>query len=160
MLLRFIFRLFPLQNCTGKETDSLSNGLICIDSVWWKGCMCERPFRRGTSSRHHSALKPANLLQIQVAWGTRTFLWMMLTIPHGISTLKFFFMRNDYQRLFTLGCFKGVVHPKIHSQVIQDVNEIVCSSEQIWRTLVLHLLLTNRFSAVNGCRQNESPNSW
>ncbi len=77
--------------CTGKETDSLSNGLICIDSVWWKGCVCERPFRRGTSSRHHSALKPSNLLQIQVAWGTRAFLWMMLTIPHGISTLKLLF---------------------------------------------------------------------
>lgn len=43
-------------------------------SVWWKGCMCERPFRLCTSSHHRSALKPTNLLQVQVAWGTWAFL--------------------------------------------------------------------------------------
>ncbi len=31
---------------------------------------------------------------------------------------------------------------------------------QIWRNLALHDLLTNGSTAVNGCRQNESPNSW
>ncbi len=34
------------------------------------------------------------------------------------------------------------------------------SSEQIWKNLALHHLLTNGSSAVNGCRQNESPNIW
>ncbi len=47
-----------------------------------------------------------------------------------------------------------------HFQAIQDVDEFVSSSEQIWRNLALHHLLTNGSSAVNGCRQNESPNNW
>ncbi len=45
-----------------------------------------------------------------------------------------------------------------HSQVIHDADEFVSLSEQIWRNLALHLLLSNGSSAVNGCRQNESPN--
>ncbi len=36
-----------------------------------------------------------------------------------------------------------------------DVDEFVSSSEEIWRNLALHHLLTNGSSAVNGCRQNE-----
>ncbi len=47
-----------------------------------------------------------------------------------------------------------------HPQAIQDVDEFISSSEQIWRNLTLHHLLTNRSSAVNGCRQYEVPNSW
>ncbi len=43
---------------------------------------------------------------------------------------------------------------------IQDIDEFVSSSEQIWRNVALHHLLTNGSSAVNGCRQNETPNSW
>ncbi len=46
------------------------------------------------------------------------------------------------------------------TQAIQDDDEFVSSSEQIWRNLALHHLLTNEWSAVNGCRQNDSPNSW
>ncbi len=42
-------------------------------------------------------------------------------------------------------------------QAIQDVDEFVLD---IWKSLELHHLLTNGSSAVNGCRQNESPNSW
>ncbi len=48
----------------------------------------------------------------------------------------------------------------VHPQAIQDVDEFVSSSEQIWRNLALHHLLTNGSIAVNGCRQNESPNIW
>ncbi len=43
-----------------------------------------------------------------------------------------------------------------HSQAIQDVDEFISSSEQIWKNLALYHLLTNGSSAVNGCRQNES----
>ncbi len=43
---------------------------------------------------------------------------------------------------------------------MKDTDEFVSSSEQIWRNLALHHLLTDESSAVNGCRQNESPNSW
>ncbi len=47
-----------------------------------------------------------------------------------------------------------------YSLVIQEVAEFVSSSEQIWRNVALHHLLTSGSSGVNGCRQNESPNSW
>ncbi len=44
---------------------------------------------------------------------------------------------------------KATVHP-----------EMKTCSEQIWRNVSLNLLLINGCSAVNGCHQNESPNSW
>ncbi len=49
-----------------------------------------------------------------------------------------------------------------YCQAIQDVDEFefVSLLEQIWRNVSLHHLLTKGSSAVNGCRQNESPNSW
>ncbi len=43
-----------------------------------------------------------------------------------------------------------------HPQAIRWVS----SWEQIWRNVALLHLLRNGLSAVNGCRQNESPNSW
>ncbi len=48
---------------------------------------------------------------------------------------------------------------KNYPQTVQDVDEFVLSFEQIWRNVSLHHLLINGSSAVNGCRQNESPNS-
>ncbi len=42
-----------------------------------------------------------------------------------------------------------------HPQTIQGVEELVSSSEQIWRNIALHHLLAIGSSAVNGCRQNE-----
>ncbi len=48
---------------------------------------------------------------------------------------------------------------KIYSP-IQDVDVFVAQSEQIWKNVALHHLLTSGSSAVNVCRQNESPNSW
>ncbi len=38
-------------------------------------------------------------------------------------------------------------------QAIKDIDEVVSSSEKIWRNLALHHLLTNGSCAVNGCRQ-------
>ncbi len=59
---------------------------------------------------------------------------------------------------------KRIVHPKMkiyspsgHPRF--TIDEFVASSEQIWRNVSLHHLLTNGSSVVNGCRQNESPNS-
>ncbi len=46
----------------------------------------------------------------------------------------------------------------IYSQAIRDVDEFVSSSWQ--RHLALHHLHNSGSSAVNGCRQNESPNCW
>ncbi len=48
-----------------------------------------------------------------------------------------------------------MVHLKWLPSGHQDVN--VCSCKQIWRNLAFHHLLNNGTSAVNGCRQNESP---
>ncbi len=44
--------------------------------------------------------------------------------------------------------------------IIQDADEFVSSSEQVWKKIALHHLLINGSSAMNGCRQIESPNSW
>ncbi len=46
-----------------------------------------------------------------------------------------------------------------HPHTIQNVDEFVSKSEHVWNS-VLHHLFINGFPAVNGCRQNESPNSW
>ncbi len=66
-----------------------------------------------------------------------------------------------------VGLVKGIVLTKMlicrkctHPQAIQDVAKFDSSWEQIWRNVALHHLLTNGSSAVNGCRQNGSPNSW
>ncbi len=66
-----------------------------------------------------------------------------------------------YKRLRYL---KGIVRLKMNDcwkctrlHAIQDVECFFSSSEQIWRNLALHHLLT---SAVNGCRQNESSSNW
>ncbi len=68
-----------------------------------------------------------------------------------------------YSELISYNKGKEVVYQKwklaeIVLKAIQDVDEFVSSSEQIWRNLALHHLLTSVCSAVNGCRQNESPN--
>jgi len=64
------------------------------------------------------------------------------------------------------GLFKGIAHLKrkfclksTHPQGIQDVDKFVSSWEQIWSNLALHHLLTSGSSAVNGCHQDESPNT-
>ncbi len=54
----------------------------------------------------------------------------------------------------------SICQKSTHPQAIQVVEEFVSSSRQIWKNLALHHLLTNGSSAANGCRQNESQNSW
>ncbi len=44
------------------------------------------------------------------------------------------------------------------TQAIPDIDEFISSSEQIGE--MKHHLLTSGSSAVDGCRQNESPKSW
>uniref|UniRef100_A0A9J8DBV4 Ring finger protein 207a n=1 Tax=Cyprinus carpio carpio TaxID=630221 RepID=A0A9J8DBV4_CYPCA len=51
------------------------------------------------------------------------------------------------------------VKERLEPRLFCNVDEFVSSSKQICRNLALHHLLTNGSSAVNGCRQNESPNS-
>uniref|UniRef100_A0A8C2G1W1 SH3-domain GRB2-like 1a n=1 Tax=Cyprinus carpio TaxID=7962 RepID=A0A8C2G1W1_CYPCA len=48
---------------------------------------------------------------------------------------------------------------KVYSLSGHPKCRFVSSSEQIWKNFALHNLLPNGSSAVNGCRQNESPNS-
>ncbi len=47
-----------------------------------------------------------------------------------------------------------------HPQDIQNVDEFISLSVQIWRYLALNHLFTNGSSAVNGCRQNEKAILW
>ncbi len=54
---------------------------------------------------------------------------------------------------------KDHIFTKINTFGIQGVEEFVSSSEQMERNVALHHLLSIGSSAVNGCRQNESPNS-
>ncbi len=63
---------------------------------------------------------------------------------------------------YILISIEGTVHSEkeICLRAWLDIDEFVSSSEQIWRNLALHHLFINGSSAVNGCRQNESPNSW
>ncbi len=81
------------------------------------------------------------------------------------SSLSDLCLRKGADQIMT-DFFKGLVLLEIniclkcpHRQAIHDVNEFVSSSEQIWRNLALHCMLTNG-CPVNGCHQNESPNSW
>ncbi len=58
-------------------------------------------------------------------------------------------------------CLCEIVHPKNkHFLKMYSPPQVVTSSEQILRNLELHHLLINGSYAVNGCRQNESSNSW
>ncbi len=52
--------------------------------------------------------------------------------------------------------------PEHKNAAIGDIltSDWTLSQKKIWRNLALHHLPTNGSSAVNGCRQNESPNSW
>ncbi len=71
------------------------------------------------------------------------------------------YLRWNYFRKW-LRIVMGIVHPKF--KICQKCTPFkfpfVSSSEQIRRNVALHHLLTNRSSAVNGCHQNESSNSW
>ncbi len=56
--------------------------------------------------------------------------------------------------------FKEEFNPKMKIfKHLHPGDEFVSLSEQIWRDLALHHLLTNGSSEVNGCRQNESPSN-
>ncbi len=53
--------------------------------------------------------------------------------------------------------FKG----DVHCYLTWALNESwLTDTRYITNYMILHHLLTNGSSAVNGCRQNESPNSW
>ncbi len=83
-------------------------------------------------------------------------LWKIILIlkPHN-------YMQNQYTwKKIVFHCFKGIVHPKMyiywkctHPQAIQDINNFVSLSKQIWGNLALHHLLTN------GCSE-WVPSEW
>ncbi len=84
----------------------------------------------------------------------------------SVFSFSLFFFFFFFFFFFTY-LLKWKVHPNMklcwkctRPQTIQDVNEFASWLEQIWRNVALHHLLNSRPSAVNGCRQNKSPNSW
>ncbi len=68
--------------------------------------------------------------------------------------MTYYLHSKCFQKLLFVEMFSPSGHTKC------TVDGFVPSSEQIWRNVAIHHLLTNGSSAVNGCRQNESPNSW
>uniref|UniRef100_A0A672PEH8 Anaphase-promoting complex subunit 16 n=2 Tax=Cyprininae TaxID=2743694 RepID=A0A672PEH8_SINGR len=78
------------------------------------------------------------------------------------STLKQV-KHGEFKKTHTrFGLRKGIVQRKMNINVLK-----MCSRSghprlnlhQVWRNVALHQCLSNGCSAVNGCRQNESPNS-
>ncbi len=138
--------------------------------VWTKGqtvwthseCLMSHPSNISLISVHQ-------LLVSRQWWNSSNvisaIIFLLLTKRPSIR----FNQRQQTGEIIIFSSFKGIFLPLInfcwkctHPQVIQDTvdTEFVSSSEQIWRKFTLHHLLTNGSSVVNGCRQNESPNSW
>ncbi len=83
-----------------------------------------------------------------------------------MSNLFFFFSAKTIYYadvLDTLKCMNVIVFTYIlgnsssknENFLEMYLDEAFSSSQQIWRNLALHHLLSNGSSAVNGCRQNE-----
>ncbi len=85
--------------------------------------------------------------------------WQKLIAETLITQNKMHFCMNDCTELAPLKEFIQKCKCTL-LQAIQDVEEFVSSSEQIWRNTAFLHLLTDGSSAVNGCRQNECSNSW
>ncbi len=79
-------------------------------------------------------------------------------IMHKACNAIWFLFPGGMMQVFQMMC--GLWYFFTHPQATQNVDEFVSSWEQIWINFALHHLLTNASSAVNGCRQNKSPNSW
>ncbi len=71
---------------------------------------------------------------------------------HNCSPLR---QSNSHKQSFmeTLWMFRG-------GWCYNHTQRWKCAPPQAIQDVAFHHLLSNRSSAVNGCRQNESPNSW
>ncbi len=133
-----------------------SGGTWCLRNTWktliwcfWKWYLpSEKGYTRspGGMIRSRPSCLETLCFQFFVLWAARSSFFVT-----AWKTIKVTEILISY--------LKGTVHPKVqtcwkctHPQAIHDVFEFFSSS--------LHHLLTNGSSAVNGCRQNESPNSW
>ncbi len=86
-----------------------------------------------------------------------------LLIPHKWPGDRTTAMKVMNSLSYKFGSLKEMVHPEMKTswkctrpKAIQDVDEFVSSSEQIWRNVALHHLLTSGASAVNGCRSTKA----
>ncbi len=73
-----------------------------------------------------------------------------------ILSTEFLFDNNHNwkQQIYIYFYEKIIVHPKLKISLPQAIQDV----DQIWRNVALHHFYTYGSSAVNGCRQNESPN--
>ncbi len=81
---------------------------------------------------------------------------MVLEISNNFCKHSKLWLLNEY---LSYTCTKSFVEGIVQNLLFCHIVEFVCSSDQIWRNVASHHLLTDGCSAVNGCRQNESPNS-
>ncbi len=83
---------------------------------------------------------------LQINYDALKYLWWFVSLK--FKTINYIYIYD----LHLKKCFTQIF---AHPQTIQEVDEFVSSSEQMWRNLALHHLLTNDSSVVNGCRQKE-----
>ncbi len=79
--------------------------------------------------------------------------WRNLSLYNKITTTHFKQIRFWWKNVIK---FRG----KVYSNFFKFVQQLFFFECRIGENLALHHLLTIGSSAVNGCRQNESPNSW
>ncbi len=151
---------YPLNNSVvspRQQWDHMETRFVLLKCFYWK-------YMPSLSHNHLGIQK-----RFQTPWHN-TKVNMNSNISHFVSIFispKECYEYLNYSKEELI--LKGTVHPKknkkwlkcTHPQAIPDVDEFVSLSEQIWKHFAkLHHLLTNGSSAVNGCHQNESTNSW
>ncbi len=86
---------------------------------------------------------------------SRLLIWRIFHITqHTLTSTLYFFkvrLKKVAHKTDSQNILKGIVHPKM-KMYSPSGHPRCCASEQIWRNLALHHLLTTGSFAVNGCR--------
>ncbi len=149
----YLFYLKVLFQCLGY---SLPEGTV---NSFVRNVTETKPSRSvlmGNMQRRGAPQWPTNNLPLRSTTGKLFVLLLQQTLVRAAADL--IFDRNEVQCVqWIVLLFKRIVHPKmkICPRAVQDADQFVCSSEQIWKNSALYHLLTNGSSAVNGCCQYE-----
>ncbi len=158
--------LWPAVLCchSGDLSDICSMHDVCCPQS--ERARCQRCQKWTQHDRH---LRKEHKRHLKEIWSFFTNFWSVDYILHVFfCNSQYFFVwftwhlkAGSHQESVwceLLCFFKGIVHLKM--KIYWTFCEILNISEQICRNLALHHLLINGSSAVNGCRQNEGPDSW
>ncbi len=147
-----------------EATRSGFDGQLALDDVAFVAGPCSLPTMCSFESQTCGYTSSGRARWIHQSWsstetGPKTD--HSLETENGLGNLSSVLIKHFFIQCFCVSfanCNVFVLFT--HPQAIEDVDEFVTSSEQIWKNLALHHLLTNGSSAVNGCHQNASPTSW